>query len=217
MLDVSFLPLSHIAALPLSYEWDDWDPYEVVGEAEEELIDRLAGLSFRAVAAFAIGCAEWVVCRFARVSDDPAPLQYLEACWAYIMSDGFEAPPEMEDEDWKGEVRGAMNLALMTVLNTLYGFEDESPESEAAFADRVALHVLNGDAMYIAWRENVLQRLAAAYRRDEADPFGPVVPREIINPQVVTAAEQAEALVAQFLAKIDVRANPFLLPFDEEE
>lgn len=215
-LDISFLPISHLASLPLSYEWDDWDPYEVVGDADDDLVDRLAGLSFRAIVSFAIGCAEWVICRFGHVSKDPVPLQYLEACWAYIMSDGFEAPPEMEDEDWKGNVRGAINLALMTVLNTIYGIEDESPEPEAAFIDKVALHVLNADPLYIAWREKVLQRLEKLYPRAKRNPLGSPIPREIINPEITVPLEEADTMVDAFLKKVEKESNQFLNSADEK-
>ncbi|NJO18428.1 MAG: hypothetical protein HC877_22645 [Thioploca sp.] len=44
-LDLSFFPLSHLGELSMSYDWDDWDPYEVVGEADDEILDRLSKLS----------------------------------------------------------------------------------------------------------------------------------------------------------------------------
>ncbi|NJO18429.1 MAG: hypothetical protein HC877_22650 [Thioploca sp.] len=132
------------------------------------------------------------------------------------MTNQFKAPPELEDENWKGNIRGAINLALMTVLNTLYGIEDESPEAEAAFADKVALHVLDSDAEYIKWREKILKKLEKTYRRDEQDPLGMKIPREIINPNLDIPIEEHKVLIESFLSKIDIQVNPFLIPYDIE-
>ncbi len=213
-LSFPYAPKEKILAIPMSYDWDDWDPYEVIAEPDDKLIDSLSKLSFRANLTFALGCTEWVVFRFSHVSEDPIPYQYLEACWAYNMSDQFEPPEELEDEEWKGSVRGPINMALMTSLNVIYGFEDETPEPEAALSDRIALHVLNSAPLYIKWRDQLLQRLEY-YKRDEKDVLGAPIPREILDMNVKMEPDQSDKLVNKFLSAIEIQTNPFLDIFEE--
>lgn len=201
-----------INSIPMTFAWDDWDPYEVVGEPDDKLIDKLSKLSFRANLTFSLGCTEWVVFRFSNVSEDPVPYQYLEALWAYSMSDQFKAPKESNDDDWKGSVRGPINMALMTALNVIYGFEDEDPESEAAYSDAIACHVLNSDPLYLKWRDLLLARLES-HKRDNKNAIGDPIPREILNPSVTIEPEQSNELVKQFLSNIQIESNPFLSVF----
>lgn len=211
---LSFLcaPKEKITAIPMTFDWDDWDPYEVVGEPNDKLIDKLSKLSFRANLTFSLGCTEWVVFRFSNVSEDPVPYQYLEAFWAFNMSDQFKAPKESEDEDWKGSVRGPINMALMTALNVIYGFEDGTPEPEAAYSDKIACHVLNSDPLYLKWRDRLLTRLES-YKRDNKNAFGDPIPREILNTSVIIEPDQSNKLVKKFLSNIQIQTNPFLTVF----
>lgn len=206
----NYIPIKHLCDLSNHYEWDDWDPYEVVGEINGELVEKLAALSFRAVVTFAIGCCEWVVWRFKEKTDDQAPYQYIEACWIYILTDIYKAPPVLKDRDWKGSVRGAINLSLMIVLNAIYNIEDECPEAEAAYVDAAALYILGNDPLYIEWRNKVLTRLNDFYPRQDNNPMGNPIPREILDVNTKFNYEESSILVNNFLSSLDISSNPFI-------
>jgi hypothetical protein len=56
-------------------------------------------------------------------------------------------PPPTASEDWEGDIRGPVNLALMTVLNTIYLSEDGAPVQNGAFSAVIAEVVGTKDAL----------------------------------------------------------------------
>ncbi|MEW5702959.1 MAG: hypothetical protein AB1792_12120 [Candidatus Zixiibacteriota bacterium] len=205
-----YIPIAILQKAPVTHSWDDWDPYPLVGTQREETMDRLARLSDRAIIAFAIGCAEWVVFRLGNLSTDPTPLDFLEAAWAFEMDKEIESLPESEDKDWQGPIRGPLDLSLMTILNTYYTTEEGTAEIEGAFAELVALHVQHDTSYFEAWRKRALQRLSDHYPRKKSDTWGPPVPREVLDPAVKISPELAQEYVQRFLDGLDFEKNPFL-------
>jgi hypothetical protein len=116
----SYIP-AELSSLPVEHKWDDWDPYSVLPEASELTESTFARTSHRAAIAYSIACAEWTVFRLERFMDDNRPFEYLQACWAVQMSYTYGSPSESNAEEWEGAVRGAVDLSLMTILNTRYG------------------------------------------------------------------------------------------------
>ncbi len=208
----NYIPFKYLCNLSEPYDWDDWDPYEVIGEINEDLVDKLAKLSYQAVVTFSIGCSEWVIWKFREKVDDPTPYQYLEACWIYILTGKYESPPELEDDDWKGEVRGPINLSLMTILNSIYGIEDECPEAEAAYADKIALHILGNDPLYIEWRDKVLTRLNDFFPRKKDKETTTFVPREILDTNTEFNYDDSDRLINNLISSLDTLGNPFISP-----
>jgi len=211
----TFVPIAAISSLQIAHRWDDYDPYPLLPDPCLDTEDRLSKLSDRAIVAFAIGCAEWVVYRFSELSDDPRPLQFVEACWAAEMSEVYATPDESEDEEWEGPIRGPIDLALMTVLNTFYAFEDDNAEDDAAFAELVALHVLPDTTSFLAWRDAVLDRLRATFPRKKRKPLGDPVPREMLDPTLSFDDGQRVELVKAFLTRLPKTSNPFLARTEE--
>jgi hypothetical protein len=211
----SYIPVDEISHMPMTHRWDDYDPYTLFPEPNENTELLLSKMSDNAKFAFAIGCAEWVVYRFKLLSDDPRPLQFIEACWAVEMSEEFESPDESEDEEWEGPIRGPIDLALMTILNTFYASEDGNAEEDAAFAELVALHVLPSPGSFLAWRDRILPSLAATYPFDTGDPLGKPVPREALDPTILLDDAQREELVRNYLLGLPKEGNPFLLRVDD--
>ena len=82
-----YIPVEQIRRAPLTYEWDFYDPYAPLGERDPTTLERLALVSDRAKLTYAIGCAEWVVCRLIDHLSDSRAFDYLEAYWAFEMSD----------------------------------------------------------------------------------------------------------------------------------
>ena len=38
----AYIPFAEISRLPIDYEWDSWDPYTFLGDADEATLDALA-------------------------------------------------------------------------------------------------------------------------------------------------------------------------------
>jgi hypothetical protein len=207
----TFVPYDRIQKAPVTHAWSDWNPYSVLGESNSDTELALAQLTDNACIAYAAACAEWVVGRFALMLDDSRPWQFLEACWAYEMSDQFRCPPESNEAEWKGPIRGPIDLALMTVLNTAYAVEDESAHIDAAFAELIPLHVIADQSLFLQWREQVLPKLRGLAARESVGRARLPVPREALDPRLSVTERLARELAARFLARVDPSKNPFLV------
>ncbi len=207
-----YIRVDQIAEKTIRHSWSDWDPFETLGDADPETVERLDKVSNRGITAFAIGCSEWVVYRPGMLTSDDTPSNYLEAFWAYVMGVTEAQPPETDDEDWKGPIRGPINFALMMTLNTIICSEPEDgvPSTYAGLAARVALHVLSDERAFLDWQRSVLERLVRYFPRRTEDPDGPSVPREVLDPTVDLDTENVGRLIREFLSRLDPRRNPFL-------
>ena len=212
-----YIPVDDIAVEDIQYEWSEWDPYEPIGMPSEDVENRLENVSNFGITAFALGCAEWVVYRLSRLSADATPLQFIEACWVTLMGFDEALPPESDEDDWQGPVRAAIDLSLMTVLNTVYLAEEAAPTNHGALAAKIATHVLVDPAPFLAWQDRVLERLEKYCARDENRPDGLPVPREILDPGVDLETADRNALIGAFVEGVDFQANPFLADMDRPE
>jgi len=194
----------------IAHQWDDGNPYSLLGDVDPFTEQALSKVTARAAIAYAIGCAEWVVFRFCNLSDDPRPYLFIEASWAFQMSNRYACPPESDESEWKGEIRGPIDLTLMTILNTIYAVEDGSPHVEAAFAEQLPLHVIPNQQNFLNWRGTVLERLQHLYPISTADNMGPPVPREALDPSSQFDSAGAAKLVDMFFENLDEKANSYL-------
>jgi hypothetical protein len=204
------IPISEISAPPPDYEWDDWDPYAPLGEHDESTMDVLDMISDRGKIVYAIGCAEWVVYRLGPYFDDIRPYQFLEACWAFEMKKGYEAPKPLLESEWKGKIRGAIDLSLVTILNTYYATEEGGAEVEAALAELIALHVLADTTPFLEWRSRILSQLSEVYPKDPVEMWGDPIPRQAVNPFIEIGQEDQLAMVQEFLNGLNPKVNKYL-------
>jgi hypothetical protein len=206
----SYIPISQIQSEPITYEWNEWDPYKALGNPDPNTKEALASLSYRALIAFSIACAEWVVYRLWNHLNDESALQFLEAAWAFEMDQRYQDLDESNEDEWQGQVRAPVDLALMSILNTINETETKAPVVDAAFAERIPLFVLTNASLFIGWRDRVAARLQHLYARDPDDPWGRPVPPQAMDPSVEFTQEGEANFVREFFAQPSLRANPFL-------
>jgi hypothetical protein len=200
------------------YEWDAWDPYSVLGDSDLQTQAVLRGTSDRAKLTYAIACSEWVVQQLSPLMEkDATPWQFIEACWAFEMSGRYALPPESDEDQWQGPVRAAVDLSLMTILNTAFGFEDDNAEVDAAFAESIARHVVVDKDVFDRWRKIVLDRLQVLHPLDELNHLGAPIPREVVDIASTSDAEQYMPMVEKFLAELRTDSNPFLVPIARDQ
>ncbi|MGD9367936.1 MAG: hypothetical protein PVH87_19710 [Desulfobacteraceae bacterium] len=200
----------NLKKFPIQHKWSDWDPYELIKLPESETKEQLKKVSNRGITAFSVACSEWVVFRMSNYVDDKIIYDYLEAFWVFLMGYDSAMPTETENDDWLGPIRGPIDLALMTSLNTIYLSEEGPPVQNSALSAQIALHVLPDPKPFIIWQEKMLKRLVRYFRRKEDEPTGDPVCREVIDPSMELDEKKIEALIKGFLEKADFTNNPFL-------
>jgi hypothetical protein len=216
------LPPYLTAATPrdnrLRYEWDDWRTIPAKNAVDETLVKRFSSVSHRAVLAFACGTAEWILQRLDRFCDDKQPWNYVEAAWArivdirYVGYAGGCTWAEYAMRGWEGPVKGPIDegLRLLESAFQQLAWEQTTPTVYAAPLAALATYVLPDTAPYTDWCNRVLNRFEVLYPRAVEDALGDVVPRQAIDPAFDFRVEQTEALVNEFLSRLDYRANIFL-------
>lgn len=196
----------------IRYLWDDWDVEAVDMPLNPALQKRLVALSNRAIVAFTIGTAEWIVYRFAGLSTDLRPSQYLEAGWAQLVDFRYSEQTEIDFAEWRGPVRGPLGIAIRRVL---YAVQQAAvagdPAWRAGRAAKLAQHVLPSARPFDDWQERVLDRMRELWPASADNPLGDVIPREALDPEITFDPTRTESLVRAFLARLDWRENPFLL------
>ena len=205
-----YVPIDAISQHDVQHEWDDYDPVESPGWPDEATKRRLKKITTYGLVAFAIGCAEWVVYRFSRLSSDKSAYDYLEAFWMFEMGIADAFPEETVDEEWRGPIRGPMDLAFRTIMNTFLLSEKTPAVSHGAFAAQIALHVLEDKRPFLEWQGKVLSRLEKYCVRTDEDPDGQPVPRELLDPDFDLESILHEELIRDFISRTDFKSNPEL-------
>jgi hypothetical protein len=212
-----YIPIEEINIVKPEHKWNDWDPFEMINWPDENFKKNLAKVSNNGITCFALGCAEWVVYRLGKYLKENLAFHYLEAFWLYIMGIDAALPPETDNENWQGVILGPINLALMTVLNTIYLAEQGPPVQNGALAAEIAKHVLNDTEKFDKWRDDVIHRLIKYSSRIEEYPEGRPLPCEILNPKYEYDEDKRMNLIKKSVYSIDFKINPFLLNIDKEK
>jgi hypothetical protein len=207
------MPVDALQAMPVAHAWDDGDPYLSVGDPDPKVVQALRGVSQRAKKAFAIAAAEWVVFRFGKLSESPLPLYYVEASWAGLVKWKlcYLWDPGHKDKD--GPVRGPIDMTMRELTNCHRALKLGEGEIHAATIDKIARHVIPDPASYLAWQKEALARLHALYPLNPDDPFGPLVPRQALDPGVPlaeVAPDEAGPLLNAYVNGLDFDKNEFL-------
>lgn len=205
----SYIPIAEISNLPMEYEWDSWDPYEFLGDAEEATLDALADVSDRGVITFAIGCSEWVVYRLLSHLPDHRALYYIESCWALVMGAPIALPPAPKESEWQGDILSPVGLSILTIINSWLLAEDGKADAHAGFAERIPLLVLNDTKSFVKWRNEVLKRLVYSHPYDD-ESMGNLVPREILDPTIELDSINQIEFVQRTLDTVDFEGNPYI-------
>ena len=230
---------SGLLANPLSFKWDD-DPWACEFEVPR-LDNDIGALYSRAVMAFAVATAEWVIWPLSH-GKDPLFLDFVEACWAAVADRRYLRHVSREFADrigkhyrispkagtaedlWRtGEladpVRGPQFVAIQLLeLVADRTAPDDNGSMEAVYLSNRVDQVTKKSPAYRNWRRTILDRLQQHHGQTEDDDdnwLGPAVPREALSPTFAYSADQATLLVKSFLRGLDPARNRFLTPAAE--
>jgi hypothetical protein len=194
----------------LRFRWDDWGDEVFMMEPDEAVLARLEQLSLRASLAFSATAAEWIVQRFARLTDVAEPLYALEASWLQQINFLYSWDWSL-DETWAGPIRGPVRAALDQVSLGVESLRDYSDvASSSAEVDKLAVYLLTDPTAYIRWRDSILDRFQSLYPLDVEDRTGDVVPRAATDPDTLFNSADTEDIIRAFMSNIDYENNPFL-------
>lgn len=201
----------------ISHEWNNWDPYELIPDANENVIKALSTISLSGMLCFVVGCIEWVTYRCSYDDNYRLPFEYIEAFWVYLGGVETAIPEEVTDDDrWEGPLDGPVNLVLGKFYTTNHTFDFGGSPLEAAFSAQVVLHVLDDPKPFLRWQTAVLDRLNRFYPSETSTDGFTTIPQQILNPDFDYRIELANSLIKGRLLNIDFASNRFLLKVEQE-
>lgn len=208
-----YIALESLRAAPVTYAWNDYDPYEVIPAAPAGLEDILQKAHFNAQLGFAIACAEWVVYRLSALTSRTDYLDHVEAKWAERVAYRLVTHATAVDTSVDDAVGGMIQLALVTVDNIQMNDGDDQQAQQAAFGAAVARHAQPDPAAFDAWALPVAKRVADLYPREGGKDESPLIVREAFDP-AVDAAGKEEKLAEAFYASLEGTESPFIRKLD---
>jgi hypothetical protein len=211
----NYIEAANIQDANIRFPWDDWNVEQAEEPVDEEFVERLKRISQRGIVAFTAGSAEWIVQRFAALSDDPLPEQYVETAWAMMVDLRYCGVTwddyTVESATWTGPVRRPLSIAMVRVEYTFQAIiEYGDIELSAAWISDLAQHVMTDPAPYREWQERTIERFEELYPYNTEDKLGEVVPREALDPSFDFRVEQTQDLVNRFLSNANPGNNTFL-------
>lgn len=208
-----YIPIENLSKIDIYEDWDSDNPYGNLGEVVDETIERLSILSNRAILAYSIGCAYWVVYRYSSKEDINILLKYIEACFPCLFALSDRIPNELIQDEWTGPVRGPLQFSVFLIADTWYSGEFDVPAEQGAYSEKLVFYAIpreyNERALFLAWRKVILTRLERNYKRDVDNPDGMGVPLDILDPTVELEPNQYKQQMLSAILKID-KNNEFL-------
>jgi hypothetical protein len=209
----------------LDYEWVEKNVRAYYAFTDDDLDDRVEAVSGRGAIALTLAVGEWIYQRYTLVSNDPAPMEYLESAWAEQMEPGQGAYIEVADDDWRGPARGPLSMIISIANDALFCLdEDEDVAARVSWMTNFARHVLPSQDAFTTWLDEVIERLARHHPLERAraeslagDEFelGRPVARELFDTTRPFHVGDEAALIGRFLAAVDPR-NPFLAANEDD-
>jgi len=199
----------------IRYKWDEWGSRFGPIRSDEKIGQRLSHLTHRAVGAFAVSAAEWVVSRYESMIETTVPRLCLEAASAQLVDFRYSSYWDLEG-DWSGPIKGPIRVAFDFLSLTLESISRAAdPAADATVVSALAYYVINSSDSYKRWELSSLDRLKTLYPFDSQDTLGGVVPREALDTGRPFLVDETETLINRFLASVDHLNNPFLNPPQE--
>ena len=154
--------LEHLRSLDLKIPdenlvWDDANTEAVESDIDQELLETLRQLPVARQAAITFELAEWIIFRFETLVNCTLPTLWLEAAWVGLgdINNIHRTWEEVRDEkEWKGKLRGPIDLAMRHVewalQDTVDPKESDTAHNTAQLASLVK-HVFTDKLIFQQW------------------------------------------------------------------
>ncbi|NKI94695.1 hypothetical protein [Rhizobacter sp. SG703] len=228
----TFIP-SNLSDAPLDFPWDNGIAVSLSDPDEQpaRLVEAVWKLNYKAKAALALCCLEWVLWRLDGPGDVGDPLQRIEAAWASTLQPAYSNSLDFDDVRDDVHQKGNPAGPRQTVLNLLDDWHFALTKSRTAleWATVKAAHLgsltLPTSSGYEAWLQRTISALASAFpcskefdhsARTFDHSAERAIPRAWFESLTVPPDAAADrAAWDTFLRNLDPTANPYLVPADE--
>jgi hypothetical protein len=205
------IPPAHITLVqtPLSHHWDNTVDEEMLF-FQMDMAHQIAKMSDRAALAFSLGALEWILWR---LYPEEKMFLFLDAAWAALVDwrylKSFDLPDWDEDFDW--EVGGPLGRCFEVLHASFVEARGAKPFiHNPVIISKVALHVCEQSAAFEEWQDLIIKRLIIMAPMNLAEPIGRPMPRCLLKPDYIPSPEADNKFIADYLAGLDWRTNPFL-------
>jgi len=200
----------------VNYGWDSESPFSVIPLPDFLTLSKLDLLSSRAITAYSVGCAEWIIFFLRNFIKNPDPVFYLEGFWAYVMGreDMFEYPPELDHDLWEGPELGPVDCAISSIMNVIYLSQfGDPPSGDAARIGEIARYILPEEmaSVFSSWEQGLIERLIRSGKYADDDRVGRPIPRAILDVSWDSVSESWENAINLEFEGCDFSANPFFI------
>ncbi len=199
--------------VPPTYLWDDTN-----SETAEALIDKNLLLVLRSSSIQVMGpltciLAEWLIHRFDELTNTELAKRWVEAGWAgfdNIQNIGKTWEEVRVLDEWRGPLRGPINLAMSHVQ---WGLEDSvDPDGGDPALNTVRLaalvkYTLPESSEFDTWQQKILERIQNYQKSFETSP---PLPPDFFDPSIPVADIKVRNYHASFSKELDFIHNPFL-------
>ncbi|CBK41717.1 protein of unknown function [Nitrospira defluvii] len=208
-----YIRKANIDDATIRYPWDDWNVEGLIGPPSQTLLEDISRLSLRAGFAFLTASAEWVVYRFANLTDISIPLDATNSAWAQDIHRLYCTPRSpFRTENWSGPVRGPIRTAL-GLLRDYADLLGQKAEMAQGCGEVFALleHIISRREALYRWRDHTITRFKKHFGRNLDDPLGDPVPREALDPEFNFEPGSTELLLNQYLGGLEPGKSLFLM------
>jgi hypothetical protein len=211
----TYIAAAKIEGLPIRHSWESEDHFIHDSPAMENLLFPIA---FRGVASIATGISEWIIWRFEGLTDSTDAKQFVEACWAGLIDWRYRTEwRKSRETNPVGPIDSPL-ASMYDLLNRVFqlaAIKSNGVGGNTIYLVYLARHVLPRKPPFENWLKGVLGRFAEAYPRKQPNPLGPPIPRQALQPNFESNAEESAELLRQFLSGLNPSANPYLRQPDE--
>lgn len=213
----------------LSFKWDNRTAIRMrePDGAKKEIWEPILKINYRAQAALALACEEWIIWRLTDLIDTSDSLLRLEASWAALHSIVKVSSLDYEYEEAYSPVLGtkAESVLQLTKINMDFLFSYYSKKKftismEASNRVMFARHVLPKDCGFFEWYEDILKKLIALSPADpnidkRAKSYDysnelPIPRAWFESPASPIDSKKVESIWLEFFKCLNPKENPYL-------
>lgn len=202
----------------VSVDWKGPDPYDAIGDLNEQYLDDFKEINSVADLAYIICCSEWLY-YFLYDHFEPEEAtnfeQYIIGSWVWVCDLPRKLAPyynltAVDESRGRSANIDAVELAFDSVWEGVLSIPREETNVDATVVTQLCEYILPRDCGFKQWREVILQRLKEKFPSGEKNPSLIQISRRIFDTDVSLDDIVHEADCASLLGDMDFEGNPYL-------
>ncbi len=203
---------------PVSVDWKGLDPYDAIGDLNEQYLDDFKEINSIAALAYITCCSEWLY-YFLHDNFKSAEAAILEQFifseWVWLCDLPRKLPPYYDSEALELSLSDPANIIAVELLfDSIWDGTMSIPNQDtfvsACFATQVCDYVLPSSCGFKQWREAILQRLKEKFPFGEKNPSFIQISRRIFDTDVGLDDIDHKIDCTTLLGDMDFEGNLYL-------